>query len=330
MNIKIHFVRCIHGLKHFCKTHKNDILFGAGVVTEVAAVIVTAKKSIKNTQEQMLLSDECDKYIDDPNDDAEVLAEKDIKRHEIYRKSLKTTIKNYAIPAGLTLVSVAFYGKAHLNLKSELAATTAALAAEHALNQKLLQGVNPQIEQKEDGTQEVMNAPYSGGIPNDLDSQVIDNAVIVYDSDNGYFAEKDGYAQPCTVVLSPTAMTFEKAEYSDWEPCHDLNIMYIQNKMKDISRNIKLFGFVNLNEVRKFFVPGRNHKLEEAENYYILWDDNRGPEEQVSYRIYVAEDESGKIIPERLWIDIFNTKVPKPGDLKEAKQRAIAANPLLF
>lgn len=330
MNFKLRYARFMHTIKHFVRTHKNDILFGAGVVTEVAAVVVTAKKSIKNTCEQQLLSDECDKYIDEPNDDAEVLAEKDIKRHEIYRKSLKTYLKNYAIPAGLTIASVAFYSKSHFNLKHELAVTSAALAAEHALNQKLMASVNPQIEQKEDGTQEVVNAPYSGGIPNDLDSQVINNAVIIYDSDNGYFAEKEGYSQPCAVFLSPTAMTFEKGEYSDWEPCYDLNISFIQRKMEDISRQIKLFGFVNLNEVRKFFVPGRNHKLEEAENYYLLWDDNRRPDNQVSYRIYIAEDDTGAIIPERFWIDIFNTKVPKPGDLKEAKQRAVAANPLLF
>lgn len=330
MNLKLRYARFMHTIKHFVKTHKNDILFGAGVVTEVAAVVVTAKKSIKNTCEQQQLSDECDKYIDDVTDSEAVLAEKDIKRHEIYRKSLKAYVKNYALPVGLTVASVAFYGKAHLNLKHELAATTAALAAEHALNQRLMANANPQIEQKEDGTYEVTNAPYSGGIPNDLESMVIENGVILYDSDNGYDAEKDGYTKPFSIMLTPTCMTFEKGEYSDWEPCHELNVMFIQNKMKDISRQIKLFGFVNLNEVRKFFVPGRNHKLEEAENYYLLWDDNRDAENQVSYRIYVAEDETEKIIPEKLWIDIFNTKVPKPGDLKEAKQHAVAANPLLF
>ena len=330
MKLKLKLKRFSHTTKHVLKTHKNDILFGAGVITEVAAVIVTAKNSVKNTQEQMLLADECDKYIDDPNDDAEVLAEKDIKRHEIYRKSFRTTLKNYALPAGLTLLSVGFYGKAHINLKSELTATTAALAAEHALNQRLLKEINPDPPQPEDQEtkEEATNSPYSAGIPNDLDDFIIDKGVIIYDSDLPFFAERDGYAEPCKIMLSPTCVTFRKDLYSDWTCNFDWNLNHVMSCMANLSRDISLYGFINLNEVRKHFSSGRSYKLEEAENYYIVFDENRAEDDQITYRIYGRVDENGCVIEDCLYIDIFNTVVPKPGDLKEAKRRAVAANPL--
>jgi len=319
--------RIWHGIKHFVKTNKNDILFGAGVVTEVAAVVVTAKATIKTKAMADLESAKIENYLDDPMDDAEVKAAKAESRRSIYRNVTKQTIKNYIIPAGLTISSIAFYSKSHFNLRHELATTTAALAAEHALNQKLLAGVNPETPPAE-GQEEQVNTPYCAGMPNDLESMILKNGVIVYDSDNGYSAERDGYAVPTTVFLSPTCMEFKKDRYSDWEPGFDWNIYHIKRILEDtIPRAMGLYGFVNLNEVRKHFCCGRSYKLEEAENYYLIYDPDKSLEGQVSFRIYADCDETGAVIPECLYIDIFNTRVPKPGDLREAKRIAIETNP---
>ena len=327
MKASVRLKRLWHGIKHFCKTNKNDILFGAGVVTEVAAVVVTAKATIKTKNMADLESARIENFIDLPDDTAEEKALKADSRREIYRNVTKQTIKNYIIPAGLTISSIAFYSKSHFNLKHELATTTAALAAEHALNQKLLAGVNPETP-KVEGQEESTNTAYSGGIPNDLESMVIDNGVIVYDSDNGYFAERDGYAVPTTIWLSPTCMDFKKDPYSDWEPNYDWNIDHIRRILDDtISRAICLYGFVNLNDIRKHFCCGRSYKIEEAENYYLVYNPNRDVNNQVAYRIYVACDPEGAVKNECLYIDIFNAIVPKPGDLKEAKRIAIQDNP---
>ena len=327
MKASVRLKRLWHGIKHFCKTNKNDILFGAGVVTEVAAVVVTAKATIKTKNMADIESAKIENFIDLPDDTAEEKALKADSRREIYRNVTKQTVKNYLIPAGLTISSIAFYSKSHFNLKHELATTTAALAAEHALNQKLLAGVNPETP-KVEGQEESTNTAYSGGIPNDLESMVIDNGVIVYDSDNGYFAEKDGYATPTTIYLSPTCVTFQKDLYSDWTPNYDWNIDHIMRTMRDaVSRAISLYGFVNLNDIRKHFSSGRSYKLEEAENYYLVYDENRYHDDQVSYRIYARCNDKGDVLGECLYIDIFNTIVPKPGELKEAKRRAIQDNP---
>lgn len=328
MKAGVRLKRLWHGIKHFCKTNKNDILFGAGVVTEVAAVVVTAKATIKTKNMADIESAKIENYVDLPDDTAEEKALKADNRRAIYRNVTKQTVKNYLIPAGLTISSIAFYSKSHFNLKHELATTTAALAAEHALNQKLLAGVNPDAPQKEGGEVQETNAPYSAGIPNDLESMVLNNGVIVYDSDNGYFAERDGYATPTTVFLSPTCMEFKKDRYSDWEPNFDWNVSYIQRILNDtIDRAICLYGFVNLNEIRKHFCCGRSYKIEEAENYYLLYNPDRAVNEQISYRIYADCTPEGDVKTECLYIDIFNTVVPKPGDLKEAKRKAIQDNP---
>lgn len=329
MKTSVRLKRLWHGIKHFVKSNKNDILFGAGVVTEVAAVVVTAKATIKTKQMADIESARIENYLDNIEDDAEVRAAKAEGRRSIYRNVTKQTIKNYIIPAGLTISSIAFYSKSHFNLKHELAATTAALAAEHALNQRLLAGANPETPAAEgEEPQNTSNAPYSAGIPNDLESMVIPSGVIIYDSDNGYYAERDGYAVPTTVFLSPTCMEFKKDPYSDYGPDFDWNVCHVKKILEDtVARNICLFGFVNLNEVRKHLCCGRSYKLEEAENYYLIFNPDRDISEQVDFRIYAACDEDGAVKTDCLYVDIFNTKVPKPGDLKEAKRIAIEKNP---
>ena len=321
--------RIWHSVKHFVKRNKNDILFGAGVVTEVAAVVTTAKATLKTKQMADIEAAKLDNFIDEPEDSKEIKETKAEGRREIYRNVTKGMVKNYLIPAGLTISSIAFYSKSHFNLKHELATTTAALAAEHALNQKLLQGVNPETPAADDAEpKNTGNAPYSAGIPNDLESMVIPSGVIVYDSDNGYLGERDGYAVPTTIFLSPTCMEFKKDRYSDWEPDFTWNIHHVKSILEDtVPRAIALFGFVNLNEVRKHLCCGRSYKLEEAENYYLLYNPDKDVCDQISYRIYAACDADGAIIPTCLYVDIFNTKVPKPGDLKEAKRIAIQDNP---
>lgn len=325
--------RSAHGIKHFLKTNKNDILFGAGAVTEVLAVISGIRAGYKQRDMHEFYARRLDAYVDQQYDTNDIRDNNAEERRAIYRQIAKETVKNYALPVALTAGSVGFYSKSHFNLKSQLASTTAALAAEHALNQRLLAEKNAEMlpqDESEDKAQETNgNSPYSAGIPNDIDNLFLKNAVIIYDSESNYFAEKEGYSQPTTVMLSPTSIKWEKDPYSDWTVNFDWNVNQIQNTMKGvISKAISLYGFVNLNEIRKHFSSGRSYKLEEAENYYIVFDENRYEEDQVMYRIYGECDENGCIIKDRVYIDIFNTIVPKPGDLKEAKQRAVAANPL--
>lgn len=326
----VRFKRIVHSIKHFFKQNKNDILFGAGVVTEIGAVVMTAKATIKTKQMADIEAARIEQYVDEIDDPVEIKEANAESRRAIYRDVTKQTVKNYIVPAGLLLTSIGCYSKSHFDLKSQLASTTAALAAEHALNQKLLQGINPEVPavKDENGNTVDTNAPYSGGIPNDLDNLVLDNAVLVWDNDTGYFAERDGYAEPTTIFLSPTCMTFKKDLYSDWTPNYDLNVHYMTRILGDtISRQISLYGFINLNDIRKHFCSGRSYKLEEAENYYLVYDQNKHMDNQVSYRIYAKCRPDGSVDGDCFYIDIFNTIVPKPGDLKEAKRRAIADNP---
>ena len=319
--------RIVHSVKYFFKHNKNDILFVGGVVTEVAAVVTTAKATLKTKQMADEYASQLEQHIEKTEDTMAVRETKAEARRTIYRKVTGNTIKNYILPAALTVGSIGMYSKSHFNLKHELSVTSAALAAEHALNQKLLQNVNPTPEKKEE-TEEPVNAPYSGGIPNDLDTTILKNGVIVWDSETGYSAERDGYAEPTTIVLSPTCIKFEKSPYSLWEPNYDYNIDNIMKVMRDIvSHEISLYGFVNLNEIRKHFSTGRRYKIEEAENYYIAFDKDRHPDNQVNYRIYADCDANGRIIDGALYIDIFNTIVPKPGELTEAKRVAKALDP---
>ena len=328
---KVNFKRMLHGFKHFIKTNKNDILFGAGVVTEVAAVVATGKAVLKTkfmADENAELIEQYQDKDDSTEEEKQYNAE---QRRVIYRHVTGQVIKNYALPTGLTLLSIGFYGKSHFNLKKELTATTAALAAEHALNQRLLAERNAKSQsdisenKAEDNTE--TNAPYSAGDPSDSDKMFLKRGVIVYDSDTKYFAETEGYAEPTGIFLSPTVIDFHKDKYSRWECNWDWNIAQVKRWMRDISREICLYGFVNLNEAREFFSTGRSYKLEEAENYYLVFDENRKEDDQVWYRIYADCDENGRIDEEHIYIDIFNTIVPKAGRLKEAKRQAIAANP---
>ena len=330
-NIKPRIQRLAHGVKYFFKKNKNDIIFGCGVVTEIAAVVVSSRAGIKQRDMSDKLARKMDNLVDADNDDDAKKESNANERRVVYRTFVKSTIKNYAIPVALTAGSIGLYSKSHFDLKSQLASTTAALAAEHALNQRLLAERNADNipEKSDEETQETaVNAPYSGGIPTDVNDFMLNNAVIIYDSESKYFAEKDGYTDPTDIMLSPTCIEWKRAKYSDFTANFDWNIDQIRKIMRDvISRSISLYGFVNLNEIRKHFSEGRSYKLEEAENYYLLFDDNRHQDDQVVYRIYGECDDSG-VIKDRVFIDIFNTVVPKPGDLKEAKRHAVAANPL--
>ncbi|MBO4703911.1 MAG: hypothetical protein J5617_03710 [Bacilli bacterium] len=328
--LKVKVDKFSHSSKHFLKTHKNDILFGAGVVTEIGAVVTAARAGAKQRDMNEYYARRLDNYIDIEGDSMEMRDANAENRRTVYRSIVKGTIKNYAAPTILTIGSIGLLSKSHINLKHELATTTAALAMEHAINQKLL---NDQIDipkdEPEEGQETTENAPYSGGIPNDLDKMFLNNAVIVYDSDSKYFAETEGYSKPTTIMLSPTSMKWEKSELSDWTANFDWNINQIMKVMETIiSRAICLYGFVNLNEIRKHFSSNRSYKLEEAENYYLVFNENRAEDDQVVYRIYGECDADGAIMHDHLYIDIFNSIVPRPGQLKEGKQRAVAANPL--
>lgn len=327
--LKPRISRTAHSVKHFFKKNKNDIIFVGGVATEITAVVTAARAGAKQRDMHEKYARQIDMFIDREGEDADIRGVNANGRRTIYRKIVKETIHNYALPAVLTAGSIGLYSKSHYNLKHELAATTAALAAEHALNQKLLAEKNADIPQEEPtNPKEECNAPYSAGIPNDLDDLIIENGVIIYDSETGYFAETDGYARPTTVMLSPTVIEWKKDKYSDWDSNFDWNLNQVKRIMRDvISKAISLYGFVNLNEVRKHFSVGRSYKLEEAENYYLIFDENRHEDDQVVYRIYGECDKNG-VLRDRIFIDIFNTRVPKPGDLKEGKQRAVAVNPL--
>lgn len=321
--------RSVHGVKHFLKSNKNDILFVGGVATEIFAVVSAVKAGAKQRDMHEFYARRLDAYVDQQYDTNDIRDNNAEERRAIYRQIAKETVKNYALPVALTAGSVGFYSKSHFNLKSQLASTTAALAAEHALNQRLLAEKNIDIPQETPTEpKEECNPPYSAGIPTDLDDLIIENGVIIYDSESNYFAETDGYTQPTTIMLSPTVIEWKKDPYSDWTANFDWNLREIRRIMKDtISKAISLYGFVNLNEIRRHFSAGRSYKLEEAENYYLLFDENRHDDDQVIYRIYGDCSENG-VLKDRVFIDIFNTRIPKPGDLKEAKQRAVAANPL--
>ena len=326
--MKTKIMRELKALEFFLKQHKNDILFGAGVVTEVAAVVVAGKAAVKRHEEANMLAEQLDRYVDCENDSDERKEINAEARRAIYRSMVKSTVKNSAAPVLLTIVSVLFLSKSHINLKDELAKVTAALAVEHAMNQRLLAD-QVDIPKEAEAAEEPTNGPYSAGIPNDLETQMLDRGVVIYDSDTKYFGEKDGYAEPTKIFLSPCTMVFKKDKLSSWEPCFEWNISHIINVMRDIvSRYISLYGFNNLNDIRKEFCAGRSVKLEEAENYYLLYDSNRHRDDQVFFRIYGNCNEDGYIYNEELYIDIFNTKIPKPGELKEAKRRAIEENPM--
>ena len=320
--------RMCHSIKTFFKTNKNDILFGAGVVTEVGAVVSACRATLRVKD----LSDKCasdlNYFIDEEGDDEDVREVNAKGRRTIYRKLTGGTIKNYIRPAVWLGVSLICYSKAHINQKEALAGALSALAVEQAKNREYLKQLNASTDPSE-APQEATAAPYSAGIATDLNSCILDNGVVIYDSENGYFAEKEGYAQPTKVFLSPTCIEFKKDKYSDWEPNHDWNIHHIQHVMEEIiSKEVSLYGFVNLNDIRKHFAASRSYKLEEAENYYILFDPNRHCDDQIDYRIYANCDfKDNALIPECLYIDIFNTKVPKPGELREAKASAVAKNP---
>ncbi|MBO7452168.1 MAG: hypothetical protein J6U54_17710 [Clostridiales bacterium] len=329
--VKVKAKRVAHSTKFFLKSHKNDILFGAGVVTEVAAVVTAARAGAKQHDMHEMYARQLDNLVDADTDCEEMRQVNAEGRRRVYRGIVKGTVKNYALPVCLTAASVGLLSKSHFDLKHDLTTTTAALAAEHALNQKLLeaQGNIPKEPEEGQETTEEAAAPYSGGIPNDLDKMFLSNAVIVYDSESKYFAEREGYSQPTTVMLSPTSIKWEKAELSDWTANFDWNVSQIMRVMGDvIGKAVTLYGFVNLNEIRKHFSSSRSYKLEEAENYYIVFNENRHEDDQVVYRIYGECDADGAIMYDHLYIDIFNSIVPRPGQLKEAKQRAVAANPL--
>ena len=328
--VKLKAKRVAHNTKFFFKSHKNDILFGAGVCTELAAVVTAARAGAKQRDMHEMYARQLDNLVDIPSDSDEIREVNADGRRTVYRGIVKSTLKNYALPVCFTAASIGLLSKSHFDLKHELATTTAALAAEHALNQRLL---NNQIdipkEEFEEGQETECNAPWSGGIPNDLDKMFLERAVIIYDSESKYFAEREGYSQPTTIMLSPTAIKWEKSELSDWTANFDWNVNQIRKVMEDIiSKAVTLYGFVNLNEIRKHFSSCRSYKLEDAENYYITFDESRHEDDQIAYRIYGECDESGAVMYDHLYIDIFNSIVPRPGQLKEAKQRAVAANPL--
>lgn len=325
--------RVTHDVKFFLKQHKNDILFGAGVATEIGALVSTANATLRVKELSDKAAADLQLFIDQEDDDDDIRMVNANGRRTVYRKVTKGTLLNYARPAAWLAASIGCYSKSYINMKGQVTALTAALAVEHARNQELVRQINenvpmgPEKESNEESP-ETSNAPYSGGIPNDLDDIYLDNGVIIFDSSTGYFAENEGYANPTRIMLSPTCIEFKKDPYSDWTPNFDWNVDHIKRVMKDIvSHEIALYGFVNLNEIRSHFSAGRSYKLEEAENYYVLFDPNKHMDNQVYYRIYMNCDDTGAGIRERLYIDIFNTVVPKPGDLKSAKAAAIAANP---
>ena len=215
--MKTKIMRELKALEFFLKQHKNDILFGAGVVTEVAAVVVAGKAAVKRHEEANMLAEQLDRYVDCENDSDERKELNAEARRAIYRSMVKSTVKNSAGPVLLTIVSILFLSKSHINLKDELAKVTAALAVEHAMNQRLLADQVDIPKEAQEAAEEPTNGPYSAGIPNDLDTQMLDRGVVIYDSDTKYFGEKDGYTEPTKIFLSPCAMVFKKDKLATWE-----------------------------------------------------------------------------------------------------------------
>lgn len=335
MNLSLTLKRFIRTTKRFVKVHKNDILFAGGVVTEVAAVVVTAKATLKNKEFVDECAVEMEQYTTTDEDTEEIIEAKADGRRSVNRKVVIGTVKNYAIPAALTVTSVLCYGKSHLNLKKDLAVTSAALAAEHAMNERLRRELNPEApkEETEETKQECAN-PYSGGNPSDVDDYIIENGYLVMDSDFYYNAERDGYAMPTRIFLSPTTIAFQKDPYSDWQGNIDLNLDTISRLMKNLSREASLYGFINLNEIRKQFAKGLSVKIPAAENYYIAYDDTRARDSQIYYRVYGrAEYDQARnewaLDDTTLYIDILNMVCcPTEEKLNNAKRVAIQTNPL--
>lgn len=320
--LKRRIVRDVHYVKHLLKSRKPDILFGAGVVTEVAAIGTTIKATLKTKE----LSDYQLQVLEENVDNEEI-------RKSVYKETIKGTVKNFALPVALAAASVGCYGTSHLELKNRLGKALEALATEHAINQAMRERLMGPVTDAVDNSEEKeekpsTKGPYSAGIPTDLEDLYLKDGIIVYDNMVDYDADRDGYTQPGEVLLSPTTMTYAKSKYSDWTCNHDWNMHQIVRVMADLSQDISLFGFINLNDIRKYFVNTRMYKLEEAENYYITYDPNRASDNQIDFRVYAKWNESeGDIDKTCLYIDVFNTRVPVPGELREAKRVAQEKNP---
>lgn len=281
--------------KYWVKGHKNDLAMIGGATCEVAAVVLTAKATIKAKSR----ADQLKKRLDIMWAEIESLEagdERELKQKEaekVEKKEIRTCVrqcaKDYALPAVALASSLVFYTLGAKGYRREIRGLSGALAAEIAASKIRKERAKKML------TEDQFNELYYGVKKSgDTHKDEEGNEISVYERCIPVGPDVEDSAGIQTVGVSKYAMLLNAENCGDkgwWTRSWDYNRTYIRNRVEDWANDCVLeYGVVKMNEIRKMFdLP----YLEECEDLGIVFKPERA-NSQVVFDIYEIDDKSGE------------------------------------
>jgi len=281
--------------RYWVKGHKNDLAMIGGATCEVAAVVLTAKSTIKAKNR----ADQLKKRLDIMWAEIESLEagdERELKQKEMektekkeIRVCVRQCAKDYALPAGALLASLLFYTLGAKGYRKDIRGLSGALAAEIAASKLRKERAKKLL------TEDQYNELYYGLKKTDAThTDEKGHEIAVYENCIPVDGSVDDYVGKQTVGVSKYAMLLNKENCGTkgwWTRSWDYNRTYIRNRVEAWANDCVLeYGVVKMNEIRKQFdLP----YLEECEDLGVLFKPERG-KAQVVFDIFEVDDKSGE------------------------------------
>lgn len=280
--------------KYWVKGHKNDLAMIGGATCEVAAVVLTAKATIKAKNR----ADQLKKRLDimwAEIESLEVGDERELKQKEaekVEKKEIRACVrqcaKDYALPAVTLVSSLVFYSLGAKGYRREIRGLSGALAAEIAASKLRKERAKKML------TEDQFNELYYGLKKSDsVHTDKDGNEIVVYERCIPVGTDVDGSACIQNVAASKYAMLLNEETCGSngwWSNSWDYDRTYIRQVEDWANSHVLRYAVSKLNEVRKQFDL---EYLDECEDLGNVFKPERA-NAQVSFDIYEIDDGTGK------------------------------------